>query len=68
MKIREIHEDLLDIDGDVVHHVHNIAKKFCSIFDNHLEKVLKAICTDMTYCTHMRRAMDVICDEMGKHY
>ena len=34
---------LLDIDGDICHHVHNIAKMFTKAFDGYLEKLFQDI-------------------------
>ena len=33
-KLREVAPHILDIDGDVCHHVHNTVKKFVSIVDD----------------------------------
>ena len=36
----------LDIDGDVCHHIHNTVKKFCSPFNNFLERLVDDVHTD----------------------
>lgn len=36
---REKAQHLLDVDGDVCHHVHNAAKAFCKPFNNFLEQL-----------------------------
>ena len=33
-KLRDLAPQMLDIDGDLCHHVHNAVRKFCSYFDN----------------------------------
>ena len=42
----EVTPHLVDIDGDACHHVHNIAKKFCSYFENYVENLSRQIYTD----------------------
>ena len=32
---------LLDIDGDLCHHINNIVKTFLNIFENYLEKLFR---------------------------
>ena len=36
-KLREKQPNLLDIDGDICHHIHNAVKNFCSPFDDFVE-------------------------------
>ena len=60
-KLREKAPHLLDIDGDVCHHIHNTVKKFCSPFNNFLERLVDDIHTDSKYSTNIRQAIDGIC-------
>ena len=46
--LREIAQ-LLDIDGDLCHHVHNAIRKFSDPFDKYIERYLDDIHTDMQY-------------------
>ena len=43
----EVAPHLLDIDGNACHHVHNIIKKFCSYFENHVDNLFRQIYTDV---------------------
>jgi hypothetical protein len=38
--LRKDNPNLLDVDGDVCHHMHNIVKKFCSHFNSIVEQDL----------------------------
>ena len=58
----------LDIDGDVCHHIHNTVKKFCSPFNNFLERLVDDIHTDSKYSTDIRQAIDDICFIMDIPY
>ena len=50
-KLHEKAPHLLDIDGDVCHHIHNTVKKFCSPFNNSLERLVDDVQTDLKYST-----------------
>lgn len=46
-RVRQKHcPNLLDVDGDSCHHIHNAAKVFSAPFSNHLEKLFSDLHTD----------------------
>ena len=45
---------LLDIDGDICHHVHNTVKKFLSPLNKYIEHLTDDIHTDMKYSPDLR--------------
>ncbi|CAL4093635.1 unnamed protein product, partial [Meganyctiphanes norvegica] len=53
--------NLLDIDGDTCHHVHNAAKMFSKTFDNQLENVIKLFYVDLRYSPDLKDLLDQIC-------
>lgn len=52
---------LLDIDGDVCHHIHNGCKKFCGHFGGVVEKLADDWHTDFKYSTDLREYLQEIC-------
>ena len=61
-KLREKVPQLLDIDGDSCHHIHNAAKKFCAPFTYHCEGLFKDIFNDMKYSPDLRDSLTEICE------
>ncbi|XP_052282792.1 uncharacterized protein LOC127879778 [Dreissena polymorpha] len=57
--------NLLDIDGDVCHHIHNGTKKFCAPFDSWVEDLFSALCTDHKYCVDLRDSLAEVCNLLG---
>ena len=57
IKLREKTPHLLDKDGDVCCHIHNIVKKFCSPFNNFWERLRYDSHTDSKYSTDNRQAI-----------
>jgi hypothetical protein len=53
---------LLDIDGDICHHVHNICKNFCGEFERVVESLQDDIHTDFKYSTDLRQYLQEICN------
>ena len=60
--------NMLDIDKDVCHHVHNCVKKFCSFFNNTVEKLLDDLHTDFDYGTDLGTYLEEICMLLGHQY
>ena len=62
-KLREVAPHLIDIDGDVCHHINNSVKKFCSILDpdNMLNKLLDSLFSDMDFSADLREDLGEIC-------
>ena len=52
---------LLDIDGDVCHHMHNASKKFCEPFDYWVEELFNHLHSDHKYCVDLREYLTEIC-------
>ena len=52
---------LLNVDGDCCHHVHNSIKVFCQFSDNFVEKFIDDIHTDNKWSTDIRDALKEIC-------
>ena len=59
--LREEVPHLLDIDGDICHHVHNSVKKFCAPFNNFIERLIDDLHTDSKYSPDIREAIEEIC-------
>ena len=59
---------LLDIDGDVCHHLHNVAKKFCEPFDKHVENFFTDLHTHFKASPDLRGYLERICNLMGKTF
>ena len=57
-KLREKAPQLLDINGDLCHHIHNPVKQFCSPFNNFVEKLLDDLHTDTKYSHDIRQAIE----------
>lgn len=51
---RENQEHLLNIDGDICHHVHNACKKFCAPFKGELEKLFIDLFNDHRWSADLR--------------
>ena len=56
---------LLDIDGDVCHHIHNIAQKFCKPFAFWVEGMYMDIFTDVKWSVDLRDILQEISFFMG---
>ena len=56
---------LLDIVGDICHHVHNIVKKFMTTFDNLLEKLFQDIFGDFHLSSDLLQQLKEICSYLG---
>ena len=50
---------LLDIDGDLCHHVLNIVKKFLNNFENYLKKLFRDLMTDLL------KRLELLCYHTG---
>ena len=70
MRIREKVPQLLDIDGDLVHHVHDAAKGLTSTFDtdSKLSAFCRAISTDHDWIRMIQYAIETICGLVGVKY
>ncbi|KAK6189782.1 hypothetical protein SNE40_001776 [Patella caerulea] len=62
VKIREKAVQLLDIDGDSCHHIHNSCKKFCAPFENWLEGLLCDLHNDFKWSSDLRDWLSDLCD------
>lgn len=60
-RLREKAPHLLDIDGDSVHHAHNVAKSFATPFNYYLEGLFNSIHTDFLYSSDLRDELERIC-------
>ncbi len=67
-KLRELAPHLLDIDGDICHHVHNVVKKFCGFFGNWVERLCDDLYTEFKYGPDIREYAQDICTMLGVHY
>lgn len=56
---------LLDIDGDICHHIHNIVKKFMTTLDNLLEKLFQDIFGDFHLSSDLLQELKEICYYLG---
>ena len=56
---------LLDIDGDICHHIHNASKQLCKPFGYWVEELYSKIHADFKYSTDLREALSNICQLLG---
>ena len=56
---------LLDIDGDSCHHLHNASKQFCSAFGGEVEKLLNDLHTDFKWCSEHKELLADLCLILG---
>lgn len=56
---------LLDIDGDSCHHLHNASKRFCSPFERWVEALLSDLHTDHKWSADMKDGLREICSILG---
>ena len=59
--LREKAPQLLDIDGDNCHHIHNTVKQFCKSFKCFVEKWIDDIYWDTKYSTDILDSLKEIC-------
>jgi hypothetical protein len=52
---------LLDIDGDINHHVHNATKKFCAPFGRWAENLFSDLRTDFKWSVDLRTHLQEFC-------
>lgn len=65
-KIRQcVAPNLLDIDGDTCHHIHNASKKFTAVFDNYLEALYRDIYNDFKWSEDLRVVLQDLCQHLG---
>ena len=60
-RLRATCSHLLDIDGDVCHHVHNIVKSFCGYFNSQVESLDDDLFTDFKWSPDLREFLEEIC-------
>ena len=53
---------LLDIDGDICHHVHNACKKFCAPFEHWVEGLFADLHNDMKWSADMKESFSEVCE------
>jgi hypothetical protein len=61
VRIREKQQHLLDIDGDLCHHVHNACKAFCKPFEYHVEGLFNDLHNDFMWSSDLKAALQEIC-------
>lgn len=66
-KLKEIAPHIVDIDGDLCHHIHNVSKLFCSSFDKTsvIPFLLDDIFADFEYCPDLRQELFSICSVLN---
>jgi hypothetical protein len=57
-------KNMLNIDGDSCHHIHNVAKMFCRPFGNWLEQLLLDLHTDHKWSPDQVHYLSEICEFM----
>ena len=67
-RIREKAPHLVDIDGDVCHHVHNGAQKFCHPFEHWLEAMFNTIHMDFYWSAELRDSLMRMCELLSVKY
>ena len=61
----QVEPNLLDVDGDACHHVHNAAKKFTKVFDRYLETLYCDIYNDFKW---LKVVLEDLCKDLGITY
>ena len=56
---------LVDIDGDICHHIHNATKKFCKPFDKFVERLFSDLHNDFKWSPDLKEALREICEMIG---
>jgi len=59
---------LLDVDGDVCHHVHNAAKAFCKPFKSFIEQLYNDLFNDFKWSPDLREMFQEICIMLNIKY
>lgn len=67
-RLREKVPHLLDIDGDICHHVHNVVKKFCSHFGQFVEAFDDNVYRDFMFSADLREKLSDICQLLNVPY
>ena len=66
IRLRSAASHMLDIDGGVCHHVHNIVKSFCNNFGDHVEKLADDLFTDFKWSPDLVEVLKELCILLGK--
>ena len=66
-RLKEVAPHIMDIDGDVCHHIHNSVKKFSTNLDpsEMLSKLLDDIYNDMDFSADLRDDLKSVCKHLG---
>ena len=56
---------LLDIDGDLCHHLYNIVQKFLNNFENYLEKLFRDLYRDFDLSADLHMRLELLCYHTG---
>lgn len=56
---------LVDIDGDICHHVHNASKRFCDPFQRWAEGLFSDVYADFKWSADLKDALSEICELLG---
>ena len=65
-RIRGTHcQNLLDVDGDSSHHIHNAAKQFAATFGHYLEQLFTDLHTDHQWASDQLKYLMEICEFRG---
>ncbi len=60
--------NMLDVDGDSCHHIHNSSRVFCKQFDGWLESLFKDVAEDHRWATDQKSYLEQICEIIGIPY
>ena len=68
-KLRDqVAPNLLEVDSDACHHVHNAAKKFTKVFDRYLETLYHDIYNDFKWSEDLKVVLEDLCKHLGITY
>lgn len=59
---------LLNIDGDICHHVHNTCKKFCEPFQYWVESLFGDLYNDIKWSPDLSERLSEVCEILGISY
>ena len=61
----EKNAELLDIDGDICHHIHNSSQRLCQPFNKLLEDLFSDLFNDHRYSIDLREMLHTVCTLLG---
>ncbi|XP_072181906.1 uncharacterized protein [Diadema setosum] len=64
-RLQDVATNMLDIDGDLCHHIHNVVKKYCQHFDHQVEGLCDDLYNDFHYSPDLQEHLATISTALG---